>query len=152
MTRKTARQIAVQLLFSMETNALSPDEAADLFFSEEHYSSLQEEDHSFEEEADKKSEAYIRRLIESVSVHQAELDEIIGRYARDWKTNRLSTATRTILRVCLCEILYFDDVPDSAAVNEAVELGKTFDSPEAASFINGVLGSFLRTEKPEKAK
>ena len=81
MTRKTARQIAVQLLFSMETNALSPEAAADLFFSEEHYSSLQEEDHSFEEEADKKSEAYIRHLIESVSVHQAELDE--GKGDRD---------------------------------------------------------------------
>ena len=152
MTRKTARQIAVQLLFSMETNALPPEEAADLFFSEEHYASLPEEDLSFGEEADENSVAYIRRLIETVSAHRAELDEIIGRYARGWKTDRLSAATRTILRVCLCEILYFDDVPDSAAVNEAVELGKTFDSPEAASFINGVLGSFLRAEKPGKAE
>ena len=46
------------------------------------------------------------------------------------------------------QILYLDRVPDSAAVNEAVELGKTYDSPQAGAFLNGLLGSFLREEKP----
>ena len=150
MTRKTARQIAVQILFSMETNALSADEALELFFSPGHYESLGGEDSGFEETPDEKGVSYIRRLTEAVDEHRAELDETIARYARGWKIERLSAATRTILRAALCEILYFDDVPDSAAVNEAVELGKAFDSPEAAAFINGVLGSCLRAEKPEK--
>ena len=152
MTRKTARQIAVQLLFSMEANALSADEALSLFFSPGHYESLGAEDAGFEEEADENAVSYIRRLTETVSEHREELDDAISRYARGWKTERLSAATRTILRTALCEILFFDDVPDSAAINEAVELGKTFDSPEAAAFINGVLGSFLRAEKPAQAE
>ena len=51
-----------------------------------------------------------------------------------------------MLRCALYEILYMDeeDVPDSVAVNEAVELAKGFDEPETVSFINGILGSFLR--------
>ena len=49
MTRKTARQIAVQLLFSMETNRIAPNEATELFFSEEHYGSLSEEDEIYRE-------------------------------------------------------------------------------------------------------
>jgi N utilization substance protein B len=152
MTRKTARQIAVQLLFSMDLNELSADEALELFFSPEHYESLAGEDDGFREEADENAVGYIRRLTGTVCEHREELDEVISRYARGWKTGRLSAATRAILRTALCEILYFDDVPDGAAVNEAVELGKAFDSPEAAAFINGVLGSYLRAEKPAQTE
>ena len=64
----------------------------------------------------------------------------------DGKKERLSRTTLAILRCAVCEILYLDDVPDSAAVNEAVELGKRYDTEQAASFINGVLGSFLRDQ------
>ena len=149
MTRKTARQIAVQLLFSMEANALSGDEALTLFFSPGHYETLAEEDSSFRELPDEDALSYMRRLTAAVAEHRDELDVAISRYSRGWNLGRLSAATRSILRAALCEILYFDDVPDGAAVNEAVELGKAFDSPEAAAFINGVLGSFLRAEKPD---
>ncbi len=152
MTRKTARQIAVQLLFSMDLNELSADEALALFFLPEHYESLRGEDSGFEERPDENSLSYIRRLIETVSEHLPALDDQIARYSRGWKTERLSAATRAILRAALCEILYFDDIPDGASVNEAVELAKTFDSPEAAAFINGLLGSFLRAEKPAQTE
>ena len=152
MTRKTARQIAVQLLYSMDLNDLTADEALELFFSPEHYESLAGEDDSFREEADEAAVSYIRRLTETVGAHRDELDELISRYAKGWKTERLSAATRAILRAAMCEILWFDDIPEGASVNEAVELGKTFDSPEAAAFINGVLGSFLREEKPAQAE
>ena len=152
MTRKTARQIAVQLLFSMDLNELPAEEALELFFSPGHYESLAGEDDGFREEADENAVEYTRRLTEAVSAHREELDGVISRYARGWTTGRLSAATRAILRAALCEILYFDDVPDGAAVNEAVELGKAFDSPEAAAFINGVLGTYLRAEKPAQTE
>ena len=152
MTRKTARQIAVQLLFSMDLNELSAGEAFELVFSPEHYETLRGEDTGFEEQPDEKALSYIRRLVETVSEHLPALDDQIASYARGWKTERLSAATRAILRTALCEILYFDDIPEGASVNEAVELAKTFDSPEAAAFINGVLGSFLRAEKPAQTE
>ena len=148
MTRMTARQIAVQILFSMETNASTAEDAMALFFSEDNYASLKEEDEIYHEVPDEEQIAYIRRVIENEEKHQAEIDEIIGRYAEGWKLSRISKSTLAILRCAICEILYMDDIPNSAAVNEAVELGKSYDSPQAGAFINGLLGSFLRDEKP----
>ena len=88
------------------------------------------------------------QMFMSSTAHQREIDEIISRYAEGWKLSRIAKSTLAILRCAICEILYLDDVPNSAAVNEAVELGKTYDSPQAGAFINGLLGSFLRDEKP----
>lgn len=146
MTRNAARQIAIQLLFSIEGNPLSADEVVDLFFSEEHYGTLSDEDPAFQERPDSDQMRYILGIVEETSIHLTEIDGVIARYSRGWKKERLSKTTLAILRCAVCEILYMDDVPNSAAVNEAVEFGKKFDSPEAAAFINGLLGSFLRAE------
>ena len=150
MTRMTARQLAVQLLFSMEANRISSEEAIELFFSEEHYGTLLEEDEIFRDFPDKEQADYIKRVVSEAESHLDTIDDIIGRYSKAWKKERLSKTTLSVLRCAICEILYMDDIPDSASVNEAVELGKRYDSPQAASFINGVLGSFLRSEKAEQ--
>ena len=148
MTRMTARQIAVQILFSMESNASTAEDTMALFFSDEHYDTLKEEDELYREAPDEEQTQYIRRVVENAQAHQREIDEIISRYAEGWKLSRIAKSPLAILRCAICEILYLDDVPNSAAVNEAVELGKTYDSPQAGAFINGLLGSFLRDEKP----
>lgn len=150
MTRMTARQLAVQLLFSIETNSASAEDTLALFFSNDHYETLHDEDELYLEMPDEEQAEYIRRVILTTESHRNEIDEIISRYSSGWKINRLSKTTLAILRCSICEILYLDDIPEAAAVNEAVELGKTYDSPQAGAFINGVLGSFLRAEKPEK--
>ena len=148
MTRITARQIAVQILFAMEASSASAEDTLTLFFSEGHYGSLQDEDEIYRDPPDEEQLAYIRRVAETAEAHMTEIDAVISRYARGWKLSRLSGTTLAVLRCAVCEILYLDDIPDSAAVNEAVELGRSYDSPQAAAFINGVLGSFLRSEKP----
>ena len=56
------------------------------------------------------------------------------------------------MRCAVCEILYMDDVPDAAAINEAVELAKGYDDPDTVAFINGVLGGFMRGEKSGSAE
>lgn len=147
MTRVTARQIAVQMLFSMEANSASAEDTLALFFSDDHYDSLRDEDKLFQEAPDQEQTAYIHRVLQTAEAHLPEIDEIISRYSSGWKLKRISRSTLAILRCALCEILFMNDIPDSAAVNEAVELGKSYDSPQAAAFINGVLGSFLRERK-----
>ena len=144
MTRMTARQLVVLLLFAMEENPASPEEAAELFFSEEHYASLQGEDKIFEEFPDEEQMAYIRRVTDTAIAHQEEIDAIIEKHAQGWRKDRLARTTLAILRCALCEICYLDDISAATAVNEAVEQGKRYDSPKAAAFINGVLGSYLR--------
>ena len=73
-----------------------------------------------------------------------EIDALIEQYSTGWKINRLAQVTLALLRMAVCEILYFDDVPVGATINEVVELAKIYDSPDAASYINGVLGALVR--------
>ncbi len=143
MTRTAARRLAVQLVFAA---AAGTDLSVEDFFQSDYYSALPPEDELFAEAPDEKQRAYITALVEGVAGHVNELDGYIEKYSRGWKLNRISRTALSVLRCALYEILYMDeeDVPDSVAVNEAVELAKGFDEPETVSFINGILGSFLR--------
>lgn len=148
MTRKSAREIAVQLCFAAETNHMDPVELLDVFFSQEHYDTLGEEVALFQDFPDERQMAYIRSLTSLVSEKKEELDGYIERYAHGWKPERISRTALAVLRCAICEILYMDDVPSAAAINEAVELDKSYDDPDTVSFVNGVLGGFMRGEFP----
>ena len=77
-----------------------------------------------------------------------ELDEIIDSHSKKWKSSRISRVSRSILRLALYEIKYMEDIPTQVSINEAVELAKKFDNDESFSFVNGILGSYVRsTEK-----
>lgn len=150
MTKTTARQIAVQLVFSMEANNISAEEAVRDFFEEDHYFSLRDEDPLYTEEPDDFHLVYISRLTRLVEEHRDEIDKLISDYSDSWKLDRLTRSTLAVLRCAICEILYMDEIPNAAAANEAVELGKVFDSPKAAAYINGILGSLLRAREEER--
>jgi len=144
MTRTTAREIAIQLGFAAAATGESAADIAERFFDEEHYATLAGEDALFAERPGKKQMDYILRLVSLTEEHREEVDEIIRRYARGWKLERISKTALAVLRCALCEILYMEDVPDAAAINEAVELAKGYDEPDTVAFVNGVLGSFMR--------
>lgn len=148
MNRKTAREIAIQLGFAAAEGNMAVDELLDGFFSEEHYASLAAEDELFSEYPDDKQMEYIRRLTGLCAEKRSEIDEYIRRYSRGWKTERISKTALAVLRCAVCEILYMEDIPNAAAINEAVELAKGYDEPDTVSFVNGVLGGFMRGEFP----
>ena len=150
MTRTSAREIAVQLCFAAEGNHMDPVELLETFFSQEHYDTLGEEVELFKDFPDERQMAYIRRLTGLVSEKKEELDAYIERYAHGWKPERISHTALAVLRCAICEILYIEDVPSAAAINEAVELDKSYDDPDTVSFINGVLGGFMRGEFPSE--
>lgn len=87
---------------------------------------------------------YAKSLFNGVIENVAELDEIISSNLNKWKINRIPKVNLSILRLAVYEMKYVDDVPDSVAINEAVELAKKYSGQEDASFINGVLGSVSR--------
>ena len=87
-----------------------------------------------------------------VWAHGAELDGYISKYAIGWRFSRLPRVAVAIMRVAMYEILYMQDIPNAAAINEAVELTKHYEDPDVVSFVNGILGSFVREELlPERA-
>ena len=146
MTRTVAREIAIQLSFAAQLAGEDARETADVFFTPEYFETLAEEDPLFREYPDEQQLAYIRRLTGLVYDHMYELNHYIEKYAKGWKLGRISRIAAAILRCAMCEILYMDDIPNAAAVNEAVELAKGYEEPETVAFINGILGSFIRGE------
>ena len=147
MTRSTARHLAIQLCFASAASGRAPEELADEFFSEEHFATLAEEDKLYAELPRGKYLDYILRLCRLVADKQEEFDAMIERHARAWRPERISRTALAILRCAICEILYFEDVPEGAAINEAVELDKYYDPAETVAFVNGVLGGFVREKQ-----
>ena len=146
MTRTAAREIAILLGFSAAHGGETAEETLERFFDEEHYASLAEENELFAEYPDAQQMAYIRTLVELIAAHRGELDAYIEKYARGWKTERISRTAGAILRCAMSEILWMPEVPNAAAINEAVELAKKYEDADVVSFINGVLGGFVRGE------
>lgn len=146
MTRIVAREIAIQLGFASAMTKGDISEIIDSFFEEEHYNTLAAENELFAERPNAAQMNYIKRLVTLISENRSELDGFIERYAHGWKLERISKTALAVMRCAICEILYMDDVPNAAAINEAIELAKGYDEPETVSFINGVLGGFMRGE------
>ena len=146
MTRTTARRLALQLSFA---DSAGSDVGPEGFFEDEYFHALPPEDSLFSEMPDDAQKEYICALVSGIRDHRDELDDIISRFSQRWKISRISRTAVAVLRCALYEILYMTDIPDAAAINEAVELAKQFDPPETVSFINGILGSFMRSRNSE---
>jgi transcription antitermination factor NusB len=97
----------------------------------------------------KKDEAYITQKVKGIIEHLGELDEVLRSSSRNWELERLGKEELAILRLATYEILHDDDIPDAVAINEAVEIAKTYSGEKASCFINGVLAGIIaeRTEK-----
>jgi N utilization substance protein B len=147
MNRKTAREIAMKLIYELDFNPERADEVIDFRMSEDGFRLLSGEDKSYDKPPEENQREYILKIVRGVFEHLPEIDEYIEKYSIGWKFKRISRVSAAILRVCMFELLYMPDIPESSSINEAVELAKKFDADEAPAFINGVLGSFTRAER-----
>ncbi|MDQ0222764.1 transcription antitermination factor NusB [Streptococcus moroccensis] len=90
---------------------------------------------------------FLLNLVQGVTQQQSELDNLLtGKLKAGWTMDRLTMVDKTILRLGLFEIIFFEETPAKVAVNEAVELAKAFSDPQSARFINGVLTQFVTEE------
>lgn len=149
MVRNTAREIAIHLSYELSFSSKKIDELLDERLTKEAFAVLVEEDPLYQEVPNAKQAEYIRRLVKGVDEHAAELDGYIEKYAKGWKFSRIPLVASAIMRVAMYEILYMQDIPNSVAINEAVEIAKKYETPETVKFINGILGSFVRQEVSE---
>ena len=148
MTRNTAREIAAHLSYELSFTDKTVEELLQERLTSEAFAELAEEDPLYTEAPNAKQVAYITRLVTGVNEHAAELDGYIAKYARGWKFSRIPLVASAIMRVAMYEILYMPEIPNGAAINEAVEIAKHYETPETVKFINGILGSFSRQELP----
>lgn len=94
---------------------------------------------------EKSDDKYIDVILDGVKNKLSNIDSEIAKAAPEWPLEQIASIDKTILRIALYEILYSDDVPPKVAINEAVELGKTFGGQNSSKFINGVLGTVYRS-------
>ena len=87
---------------------------------------------------------FINSLVSGVRKHQAEIDAIIVKYAPEWPIEQITTVDRNILRLGVYELKYVDNIPSKVAINEAIELAKTFGGESSGRFVNGVLGAVYK--------
>ena len=101
---------------------------------------------------------FANSLIEGVINHLEEIDKYIIKYATEWPLNQITVVDRNILRIGVYELIFDDTIPARVAINEAIEIAKTFGGASSGKFVNGVLGAIYagnkdieeRKEKSEK--
>ncbi|MEX0800133.1 MAG: transcription antitermination factor NusB [Dehalococcoidia bacterium] len=129
--RRKAREAALKTLFEADFSGHSPDEALD----------RQLEDAPLPEDAAE----FARHLVHGVLENRDQLDELIRKAAPAWPLEQVAAVDRNILRLAIYEIVLDNRVPMRAAINEAVELAKSFGGEASPKFVNGVLGSVATT-------
>ena len=136
-SRHQARERALQILFQYDVHGETGP------WLDEFWKPLK--DHE-------ETKAFAEGLVAGVWKHQKELDSLIARYATNWKISRMQVVDRNILRLGVYELLWLDDVPPKATLNEAIELAKDFGDEDAARFVNGILDKVLATEPKLESK
>ena len=133
MKRQKSRELAMELLFSMELSKNSYQETIETFIE------------NYEMNLNQIDLEYIRTIVKLVSENISKIDGILAESLVNWKIERVSKVNLSILRLATGEILYSDDVPGTVAINEAVELTRRYSDEKSTSFINGVLDKVLKT-------
>lgn len=132
MSRRAIREQIFKLLFRVEFNEWEEMEnQTRLFYADE--------DNITEEEQQAEVTEKLNQILDKLST----LDEMINEQTVGWTTDRIAKVELTILRLALYEIKYDDNVPNSVAINEAVELAKKYGQSDASGFVNGVLAKFV---------
>ncbi len=133
--RKRSREIAMELLFSMEISKNSYEETIECFVED------------YEMDLKTIDLEYIKEVMKSVVDHKEEIDEIIKNSLINWTIDRVSKVNLTIVRLAIAEMLYINDVPEVVAINEAIELTKKYSDDKSVSFVNGALDKAFKNIK-----
>ncbi|MBR2489681.1 MAG: transcription antitermination factor NusB [Clostridia bacterium] len=128
MTRKMAREEAFILIFEKAFNDSELDEILSVAC----------------EVRDLEPDEYIKKVFYGVFENIEEIDSVISENAVGWKISRISKTALSVLRLAIFEIKYYDEIPASVSVNEAVELCKKYATKEDASFVNGILSTVIK--------
>ncbi|MBN1778660.1 MAG: transcription antitermination factor NusB [Candidatus Buchananbacteria bacterium] len=95
---------------------------------------------------------FIESLVKGVLDNQKEIDGLIIKYAPEWPLEQITMVDRNVLRIGIYEMKFNPEIPEKVAINEAIELAKTFGGESSGKFVNGVLGSIYKKmlETPDK--
>ena len=149
MTRADARELAVHLIYGRDFTGEEPEQIFALRLNKEYYAKLSAENEVYADRPSRKQLLYIDSVVAGVANREEELNQQIQKYSIGWNVSRISRLTRAVLQLAMFEIRYVEDVPAGVAVAEAVRLAKKYDGDDTGSFVNGILGTFVRSLQQE---
>ena len=144
MTRGDARELAVHLIYGRAFTGEEPEQVVSVRLDKEYYEKLKDENEVYMERPNRAQLRYIDNVVAGVANREEELNAQIQKYAIGWDITRISKLARCILQLSMFEVLYVEDVPSGVAIAEAVRIAKKYDGDDTGSFVNGILGSFVR--------
>jgi transcription antitermination protein NusB len=134
--RRMARSVALQTLFETDSVKHDPESVLDRHIEE---NALAED-----------VAVFAKHLVIGVTGNMDKLDHVISSSAPSWPMDQMAKIDKNILRLAIFEILFNNDVPVKAAINEAIELAKSFGSESSSRFVNGVLGTIVSQRSKQK--
>ena len=153
MTRGNARELAVHLIYGRAFTGEEPEQVISTRMEKEYYEKLGQENDVYADRPSRAQLRYIDTVVTGVANREEELDAQIQKYSIGWDISRISKLARCILRLAIFEIQYVEDVPAGVAVSEAVRIAKKYNGDDTSAFVNGILGSYVRSLAPmEEAK
>ncbi|MGA9119097.1 MAG: transcription antitermination factor NusB [Bacteroidota bacterium] len=90
---------------------------------------------------------FASRLVIETIAHTEDIDRVLGQHVTNWDFKRIAVLDRLILRMAICELMYFKEIPPKVSVNEAIELAKLFSTSRSSQFVNGILDAVLHDRK-----
>jgi transcription antitermination factor NusB len=130
--RRIARELGLKLLYQLELVRPEARETTVKAFWDDH-------------PVDTEVELFASLLIKTVLDHQQKIDDVVKESVDNWELNRIARVERNLLRLATAEMLYLDDVPPKASINEAIEIAKMYGSTKRSfQFVNGVLNNVYR--------
>jgi N utilization substance protein B len=131
MKRKETREEAVKMVYSMDVN-----KDFNRNYLTEYIEHFELKDMDIE---------YFDKTISDLISNMEQIDKYITDNSKDWKITRIAKVDLAVLRIALSEILYNETIPESVSINEAVEISKKFSNEDSHKFINGILGTVVRS-------
>ncbi len=97
-----------------------------------------------------KDREYVTTTTNAVIDQIEEIDKVIVEYATNWPLDQIAIVDRNILRIGIYEMKFNDDIPAKVAINEAIEIAKTYGGPSSGKFVNGILGAIYKDLNEEE--
>tara|TARA_Y100001936_G_scaffold248963_1_gene298052 strand:- start:91 stop:540 length:450 start_codon:yes stop_codon:yes gene_type:complete len=144
--KSAAREFCFQYFFHMQLPIFKELREESANSNEAIISSISQFKESTDTLLEKNLFQYVVGQVENTLKHYGELEEKIEQYLTNWKVNRLSKVDHTVLLLAFSELMYHKDTPPKVVINEFVELAKKYGAKESASFVNGVIDKFAKSE------
>ncbi|MEO0184392.1 MAG: transcription antitermination factor NusB [candidate division WOR-3 bacterium] len=133
MSRRLARELALKILYCYDSGRKEIPLIMDEILDKKKY--------------DSSVKTFTKKLAMSTLNNLESIDEQIKGVIKNWEYDRISTIDRLILRIGVCELLFFEDIPCEVTINEAIEIAKKYGNDESNKFVNGILDAIARKTK-----